>query len=61
MDGTYLRQECGLLLPFMAAGKAIFGVEYSLDPAEFYPQANALDFNFLSKQREIDAWRQACR
>jgi hypothetical protein len=61
MDSIYLRQLCDLLLPFVAAGKVIFGVEYSLDPAEFYPQANALDFDFLSKQRELDAWRQACR
>jgi hypothetical protein len=54
-------QECDLRLPFVAAGQVIFRVEYSLDPADFCPQANALDFDFLSKQREPDAWRQACR
>jgi hypothetical protein len=60
-EECFTYQECDLLSPFVAAGKAVFGVEYSLDPADFCPQANAMDFDFLSKQRELDAWRQACR
>jgi hypothetical protein len=33
----------------VAAGKAVFGVEYSLDPADFHPQAQVKDFNLLAK------------
>ena len=53
--------ECELLLPFIAAGKAVFGVEYELDPADFCPQANAMHFSFLRKNWELDAWRSDCR
>ena len=34
-------QECGALDPFVAAGKAVFQVEYSVAPSGFCPQANA--------------------
>jgi hypothetical protein len=61
IEECFSYQECELLSPFVAAGKAVFGVEYSLDPADFCPQANALDFDFLAKHWELDAWRQACR
>lgn len=53
--------ECELLLPFTKAGKAVFGVEYGLEPERFCPQANANDFDWLKKRLELDAYRQACR
>jgi hypothetical protein len=53
--------ECGLLTPFIQAGKAVFGVEYELQPEDFCPQANAMNFDFLKKHLELDAWRVACR
>ncbi len=53
--------ECELLLPFVEAGKAVFGVEYELASEEFCPQTNALDFDFLKKNWDLDAWREACR
>jgi hypothetical protein len=53
--------ECDLLLPFVQAGKPVFGIEYQGDPAEFCPQANAMNFDFLKKRLELDAWRIACR
>lgn len=53
--------ECEALLPFVQAGKAVFGVEYEGDPAEFCPVANALNFDWLHKRLELDAWRAACR
>ena len=53
--------ECGTLLPFVHAGKAVFGVEYELEQEAFCPQANAMDFDFLKKRWELDAWRVACR
>ena len=53
--------ECDLLVPFVDAGKAVFGVEYRLEPDAFCPDANAMDFNFLRKRLSLGAWRIACR
>lgn len=53
--------ECGLLAPFIAAGKAVFGVEYNLPTSEFCSQANSLNFDWLLKNLALDATRQACR
>jgi hypothetical protein len=53
--------ECDRLVPFIDAGKAVFGVEYKLDVDEFCPQANAMNFNFLKKKPALRAWRVACR
>jgi hypothetical protein len=53
--------ECGRLVPFVEAGKPVFGVEYKLDAVDFCSQANARDFNFLKKKLALDAWRIPCR
>lgn len=53
--------ECDLLLPFIKSGKAVFGVEYELEPDVFCSQANALDFDWLKKNLELDAARISCR
>lgn len=53
--------ECELLLPFVDAGKAVFGVEYELDAEDFCPEANALDFDFLVMDLDLDGGREACR
>jgi hypothetical protein len=52
--------ECDLLLPFVGADKAVFGVEYELAPAKFCPQANAMNYSFLKKNWDLDAWRIDC-
>ena len=52
--------ECELLLPFVDAGKAVFGVEYELAAADFCPQANTMNFSFLQKHWELDAWQIDC-
>ncbi len=54
-------EECDLLVPFVDAGKAVFGVEYRLETEEFCPQANEMDFNFLKKKLSLRAWRVPCR
>jgi hypothetical protein len=54
-------KECSSLLPFIAAGKPVFQVEYQLSPAKFCPKANALNFNSLRKNLSLDAYRVACR
>lgn len=55
--------ECDLLQPFIDAGKAVFQVEYgdAALAATVCPQANALDFDTLIKNVDLDAWRIACR
>jgi hypothetical protein len=52
--------ECTALLPFVKAGKAVFGVEYSGDPVVFCPKANAMGFDWLKKNVNLDAWRIDC-
>lgn len=53
--------ECRRLVPFVEAGKPVFGVEYKLETPQFCPTANARDFNFLKKKLALDAWRVPCR
>jgi len=53
--------ECSALQPFISAGKAVFEVEYNLSTSQFCPQANALGFNSLKKNLNLDAVREACR
>ncbi len=52
--------ECGLLLPFIEADKAVFHVEYNLEPDEFCAATSALRFSSMKKRQELDAWRQYC-
>lgn len=53
--------ECDRLVPFVQGGKAVFGVEYNLETSEFCSRANALNFDWLKKNLELDAPREACR
>jgi len=52
--------ECDRLHPFVAAGKAVFNVEYTLTTDQFCPQAHALGFNSMSKHLNLDAYRVPC-
>ena len=52
--------ECGLLSPFLAAGKAAFVTEYSLATSAFCPAARSLKIMAMLKHLELDAFRQAC-
>jgi hypothetical protein len=60
-EECFTYDECDLLTPFVEAGKAVFGVEYDLDPDAFCPSANERNFNFLKKKLSLRAWRVACR
>ncbi len=60
-EECYQYDECELLLPFVQAGKAVFGVEYEGNPDEFCPYFNDLNFDWLHKKWDLDAWRVACR
>lgn len=59
-EQCYEFDECDTLLPFVQAGKAVFGVEYSGDPANFCPQANAANYSWLKKNLDLDAERLDC-
>ena len=56
-------EECDTLLPFIENHKAVFNVEYGgAGLADtICPQANALNFDTLIKNWDLDAWRVACR
>lgn len=56
--------ECDVLNGFIAAGKAVFQVEYTENgqtTAKFCPQDNAANFDGLLKHLDLGAWRQPCR
>lgn len=53
--------ECDSLLPFVQAGKAVFGVEYSGETYVFCPEADRKDFDWLKKKINLDSWRIPCR
>ena len=60
-EQCYQYAECDLLQPFIDAGKAVFGVEYSGDENVFCPYFNALGYSWLKKNLDLDAWRIDCR
>jgi hypothetical protein len=53
-------KECDMLKPFVAAGKAVFHVEYKLATSAFCTQAIALGFNSMRKRLSLDAFREPC-
>ncbi|MGW7416466.1 endo alpha-1,4 polygalactosaminidase [Streptomyces sp. NPDC054863] len=52
--------ECAALRPFVAAGKAVFHVEYDLSNGEFCAQARRLGLSSMRKNLELDPWRRPC-
>lgn len=60
-EQCFFYNECEPLLPFVEAGKAVFGVEYDLDVSQFCDKANAMDFDWLLMDLDLDGGREACR
>jgi hypothetical protein len=54
-------KECSVYTAFTGLNKAVFGIEYKLDPAVFCPKANAANLDFLKKRLSLDATRISCR
>jgi hypothetical protein len=52
--------ECNLLQPFVAAGKAVFNAEYSITLSSFCAQAKAMGISAIRKNLDLDATREAC-
>jgi hypothetical protein len=59
-EECFTYDECDQLHPFVAAGKAVFNVEYTLATDQFCAQAHTLGFNSMSKHLNLDAYRIAC-
>lgn len=60
-EECHVWNECGLLQPFIKAGKAVFGAEYDLSTSQFCSSANAMNMDFIKKRLSLDAYREACR
>ena len=52
--------ECSRYKPFLNAGKAVFNVEYELEPGSFCDRAHALGISAISKHLALGAWRIGC-
>ena len=59
-EECYQYNECELLLPFVDAGKAVFGVEYQGRPARFCPKLNSMQFSWLKKGLNLGASSTDC-
>ncbi len=60
VEQCFQYNECGLLKPFSEAGKAIFEVEYKLDPNQFCTQSRTLGMMSMKKNLSLDALRTTC-
>ncbi|WP_405885356.1 endo alpha-1,4 polygalactosaminidase [Streptomyces sp. NBC_01384] len=52
--------ECAQLSPFIAAGKAVFHVEYQESTSEFCAESRRLKLSSMRKKLELGVWRQPC-
>lgn len=59
-EECFTYNECDRLLPFIRINKAVFGIEYEADPAEFCPQVNQYGFSFVLKEWELDEFAEPC-
>ena len=62
-EECFARNECDRLTPFIAAGKAVFTVEYGAPSLaeQICADANRRNFDTLIKNTALDAARTACR
>jgi hypothetical protein len=59
-ESCYAYRECDLLTPFVAAGKAVFHVEYDLATSQFCADARSRGFMSMRKNWDLGAWRETC-
>ena len=52
--------ECHRLRHFVAAGKAVFGVEYTGRMRDFCPEARAMGLSWLRKRSDLGSWVRFC-
>lgn len=59
-EECFAHDECDALVPFIAAGKAVFHVEYEVTTQEFCPHTRPLGFSSMLKRWDLDSWRETC-
>jgi hypothetical protein len=59
-EQCFEHDECHLLEPSLAAGKAVFEAEYGLPLSAFCAKARAAGMSAIRKREILDAWREAC-
>jgi len=65
-EDCFAQNWCGAMVPFIAAGKAVFAAEYSDEwtVTQFHdkvcPRAKTMGFSAILKDRDLDAWRRDC-
>lgn len=52
--------ECAELTPFIAAGKAVFHVEYAVPTSRFCAESRRLKLSSMQKRLELGVWRKPC-
>ncbi|MFF5183526.1 endo alpha-1,4 polygalactosaminidase [Streptomyces sp. NPDC000345] len=52
--------ECDRLTPFVAAGKAVFHVEYAQPTSSFCARSRRLKLSSMQKKLELGVWRKPC-
>jgi len=61
-EACFAFDECDLLLRFIHANKAVFGVEYDGNPSDYCPVAVAMGFSWLTKPLDLsDVPPHACK
>ncbi len=59
-EECFEQSECGLLDPFLRAGKAVFNAEYAVSTSSFCPTARAKGIMAMRKNLSLDAFREQC-
>lgn len=59
-EECHFYQDCELLEPFIRQDKAVFGIEYELDPEDFCAEANAAGYMFAVKDQQLGAFQIPC-
>lgn len=59
-EQCFFYEECHLLQPFIDQGKAVFGVEYELEPDAFCQEAKRMGMRWLKMDYDLDGGRVSC-
>lgn len=60
-EQCYEYNECDTLLPFIAANKPVYGIEYNRATTVFCPSANSWNFDSQKKTLDLNATGTQCR
>jgi len=60
-ESCFAQNECDDYLPFIAANKPVWNIEYEITPAQFCDESITKNFDSLKKNLDLDAKRESCR